>query len=82
MQYPVAQIINSFDHFVYPFLFRFRYTLRELPKILADLKKRADSFDNWEIAVHKALSKTDATKIGKLMGFCCRISLGLLSQML
>ena len=51
-------------YFHFSYRCRFRYTLRELPKILADLKKRADSFDNWELAVHKALTKSDAAKIG------------------
>ena len=45
-------------------LFRYRYTLSDLPKILADLKRRADSFDNWEKDVQSVLGKKSGNKIG------------------
>ncbi|XP_047123479.1 lysine-specific demethylase 5A isoform X1 [Hydra vulgaris] len=35
---------------------RYRYTLNELPELLSSVKKRADSFDNWEKQVQKILS--------------------------
>lgn len=35
---------------------RYRYTLEELPQMLENLKKRADSFDNWEKKVEEAFS--------------------------
>lgn len=43
---------------------RYRYTLEELPQMLANLKKRADSFDNWEKTVQKAVSNQCEEKIG------------------
>lgn len=43
---------------------RYRYTLQELPEMLENLKKRADSFDNWEEKVHKALTATTEERLG------------------
>jgi len=43
---------------------RYRYTLDELPNVLANLKKRADSFNNWERDVQNVLSGANEQKIG------------------
>lgn len=47
-----------------PSLFRFRYTLQELPSMLLRLKRRADSFDNWATEVKRALDPSDP-KVGE-----------------
>lgn len=41
---------------------RYRYTLEELPAMLSQLKKRADSFDNWCKDVQLVLQCKDADK--------------------
>ena len=43
---------------------RYRYTLAELPVLLKNLKRRADSFDNWEKAVHKVFNANKEDKQG------------------
>merc|ERR1712131_562167 len=42
---------------------RYRYTLEELPVMLENLKKRADSFDNWEEKVQKAFNATGVDRL-------------------
>ncbi|KAL5014006.1 hypothetical protein ScPMuIL_008276 [Solemya velum] len=41
---------------------RYRYTLDELPSMMHKLKNRAESFDNWNKAVKKALDATGDDK--------------------
>jgi len=50
----------------YKKMIRYRYTLAELPVLLKNLKRRADSFDNWEKAVHKVFNanKEDKQDVG------------------
>ena len=44
---------------------RYRYTLDELPAMLNRLKTRAESFDNWNLQVKKALEATGDDKLGR-----------------
>lgn len=44
---------------------RYRYTLDELPSMLHRLKVRAESYDNWNMAVRNALEATGDDKLGK-----------------
>ena len=46
---------------------RFRYTLDELPSMLSQLKKRADSFENWCQDVKAMLDPNLEEKHGKFL---------------
>ena len=46
--------------------FRHRYNMEELRGMLAQLKRRADSFDNWASEVRQSLdASAEATKVRK-----------------
>lgn len=46
-------------------IFRHRYNLLELRGMLAQLKRRADSFDNWASEVRQSLEATAEDKVCK-----------------
>lgn len=48
-------------------LFRYRYTLDELPPLLQRLKVRAESFDHWAVKVKEALEAKSEDKLGKYL---------------
>jgi hypothetical protein len=45
--------------------FRHRYNLEELHGMLAQLKRRADSFDNWASEVRRSLDASAQAKVCK-----------------
>lgn len=67
-----ARNVESFHLHTF-FLFRYRYTLDELPGMLHRLKVRAESFDNWCSKVKTALNIKDNNKQSKY--FCCSLYL-------
>lgn len=46
-------------------LYRYRYTLDELPPLLQRLKVRAESFDHWAVKVKEALEAKSEDKLGE-----------------
>lgn len=45
---------------------RYRYTLEELPAMISQLKKRAESYDQWSQSVNEAMNFKDGrNKLGK-----------------
>lgn len=55
------------------YVFRHRYTLDELRAMLTQLKRRADSFDNWANEVRHSLEASSDPKVRKYWIWFSRI---------